>query len=83
MQCVVNHAVSLKHALPAKAAGNDVNAKMTSAVPRAGMPDVQVAFIDDVERRWCECFVETCADAADPLGIHGSTCRKGLTVTRA
>lgn len=68
---LVYQSVPLEGARPLKALRDDSHAEMTFAFPRAGVTDVEVAVVADLERFGREGLLEPRAYLLDPTRRHG------------
>ena len=75
--------MSLDERFVAECIRNDFHLEVAFAFTRAGVPDMQVALVFNLQRAGAERVFERFPNARDALGIHGNTCLKGLTVTFA
>lgn len=79
---LIDAAVGLEAAQSVQGRGGYAEAEMAAAVAGAGVPAVEVAFVDDLAGRGVQRGLESLADQGDALGGHGSTCTNGRTSTR-
>lgn len=77
-QCLVNEPVTLETSQVREAIGYDADPEVSAPVRRARVPDVMVAVVDNLERRWRERSVETVANSRDAIGVQRTTCRNGV-----
>ena len=77
-QSLVNEPVTLETPQVSEAIGHDADPEVSATIGRARMPDVMVAVVDNLERRWRERFAETIANARDAICVHGTTCGNGF-----
>src|SRR5207342_2219182 len=83
----VDRAVPRQRRESREAVADDVDDEMPAPVARAGVADVPMTVVDDLDRRRRECGFQQAAHAHDSLGIrgrnaHGNTRRNGRTSTR-
>ncbi len=76
-----NRLVSPESTHPDKRCGYDDDPKVPLATLGAGMTLVQMTLVQYVQIFGVETFLQDGADGADPVRVHGSTLRNGLTVT--
>src|SRR5690606_21918514 len=81
---LIDHSVALDRAMPGEAGRNDSDAEVPAAVLRAGMADVLMTVVRDIQRLRRERLLETLPNLRDAVSVaHGWTCSTGLIVTSA
>lgn len=78
---VVDESVTLQWAEPAKTVRGNADVKVAAAIASAGVPNVLVALIGDLEPRRSQGRFDALPDPGNTVFAHGSTCLNGLTVT--
>src|SRR3569832_841007 len=83
-QRIVYHAMALQQRLTHEPCGDDMHAVMARAATRAGMADVLVTVVDNIELKRRETALEHVAHVRHAVvAAHGSVFLNGRTVTRA
>jgi len=82
-QCLVYEPVSMNTPQTAECVGDDRDPEMSPAVAGAGVTDMQVALVVDLEELRGEGGFESRADLLRPFQRHGIACLKGFTITDA
>jgi hypothetical protein len=80
---LVHHSMALYPATARKGRCNDLNFKMSLAIPRACVTGMQVALVLDQQVCGGKRNLESLVDSLSTLVAHGKTSLNGLTVTLA
>lgn len=78
---LVDEPVALQRAQPRETRRDDANLKMPTPVTGAGVPDVLMTFVDDLEFGRVQGGFDASANLFDARFVQGSTCLNGLTMT--
>ena len=75
---LVHHAVPLEGISAGEALRNDPHVEVPPAISSARVPDMQPAFVRDLELLWRESLLEARSDGGCSVVVHGGICRTGL-----